>query len=176
MSVAKDIWQWCERRNIFLFASYISSAKNVEADKESRRNDTDTEWSLCPRAFELIRRRYGPFDIDLFATVLSAKCSVYLSWFPDPYAWAVDAFTVSWNNFFFYAFPPFILVTRVLRKIIDEEAEGILVVPELYQNRLLVSDPIIFPPSNDLLSAPFRDHHPAYKTLSLAAGHLSGKR
>ena len=53
------------------------------------------EWSLCPRAFELIRRRYLPFDIDLCATVLNSKGSIYLFWFPDPDAWAVDAFTVS---------------------------------------------------------------------------------
>jgi hypothetical protein len=34
--IAKQIWQWCEKRKIWLFASYIKSKDNKEADKESR--------------------------------------------------------------------------------------------------------------------------------------------
>ncbi|XP_011858590.1 PREDICTED: uncharacterized protein LOC105556128, partial [Vollenhovia emeryi] len=83
-SLAKEIWQWCEARNLFLFASYIASGDNVIADEESRQQVPDTEWSLSSRAFNSILREYGPFDIDLFASVLNAKCSIYVSWFPDP--------------------------------------------------------------------------------------------
>ncbi|XP_011858159.1 PREDICTED: uncharacterized protein LOC105555726 [Vollenhovia emeryi] len=180
-SLAKEIWQWCEARNLFLFASYIASGDNVIADEESRQQVPDTEWSLSSRAFNSILREYGPFDIDLFASVLNAKCSIYVSWFPDPGAWTIDAFTLSWRNFFFYAFPPFILIPRVLRKIVDDRAEGILVVPwwpsqpwfPLF-NRLLISKPLIFSPSKDLLSCPSRSHHPSAENLSLAAGRVSG--
>ncbi|KYN21781.1 hypothetical protein ALC57_05840, partial [Trachymyrmex cornetzi] len=84
---------------------------------------------LSASAFDVIRQRFGQFEIDLFASILNAKCERYLSWFPDPGAWAVDAFTITWNSVFFYAFPPFILITRVLRKIVDESAEGVVVVP-----------------------------------------------
>ena len=38
----------------------------------------------------------------------------------------VDTFTLDWSEFYFYAFPPFILL---LRKIIDDEAEGAVIVP-----------------------------------------------
>ncbi|KYN22429.1 hypothetical protein ALC57_05173 [Trachymyrmex cornetzi] len=181
-ALAKDIWQWCETRNLFLFASYIPPADNFIADEESRRTDTDTEWSLSVLAFDVICQRFGHPEVDLFASTLNAKCECYLSWFPDPGTWAVDAFTIAWGDLPFYAFPPFILISRVLRKIVDDSAEGILVVPwwpsqpwfPLFQ-RLLISEPIIFDPAYDLLSAPLRDHHPAYRTLSLAAGHVSGR-
>lgn len=54
-SLAKSIWQWCESRDIYLFASYISSADNVVANAESRISSTETEWEITPKFFsELI--------------------------------------------------------------------------------------------------------------------------
>lgn len=181
--LARDIWQWCEDRHIFVFASYIASAENIYADAESRRVDTDTEWSLSDEAFNEITREWGPFEVDLFASALNAKCNIYVSWLPDPGSWLVDAFTLSWSDLFFYCFPPFILIPRILRKIIDDRAEGVIVVPRwpsqpwfpLFK-QMLISSPIIFKPSETLLSAPLRDRHPAYKTLFLVAGRLSGRR
>nr|XP_015840264.1 PREDICTED: uncharacterized protein LOC107399100 [Tribolium castaneum] len=32
--VARSLWQWCEARNIWIFASYIESSNNKEADAE----------------------------------------------------------------------------------------------------------------------------------------------
>jgi len=85
-------------------------------------------------------------------------------------------------GFFFYAFPPFILILRVLRKIIADKAEGVMVVPwwpaqpwfPLF-NRLAIDQPIFFNPNVNLLSSPFRDTHPAWSKISLAAARLSGK-
>ncbi|XP_043270419.1 uncharacterized protein [Venturia canescens] len=55
--VAKKIWLWCERRNIWLFASYIQSKSNGEADFESRRLEPETEYALSEQAFRRIRKR-----------------------------------------------------------------------------------------------------------------------
>lgn len=44
--IAKDIWKWCERRNIWIFASYIKSEENSIADFESRRLERETEYEL----------------------------------------------------------------------------------------------------------------------------------
>ena len=44
---------------------------------------------------------------------------------PDSGSIAVDAFILAWEGLFFYAF---ILLLRVLRKIMDDGAMGILVV------------------------------------------------
>lgn len=182
-ALAREIWQWCEERNIVLFSSYIASAENVHADRESRRTDTDTEWSLSNDAFAIIDRKFGPFEVDLFASMLNRKCTLYVSWIPDPDSWVVDAFTLSWSGLKFYAFPPFILIPRVLRKIVNDRAEGIVVVPWWPSQpwfplfcRLLVAEPLIISPSKNLLISPLREHHPAYRNLSLGVGRLSGER
>ncbi|XP_067204258.1 uncharacterized protein [Linepithema humile] len=123
-AIAREIWQWCEDRNIFIFASYIASIENSIADTESRIADPDTEWSLSEGAFQEVLKTFGPFNVDLFASLINNKCDSYVSWFPDPGSIAVDAFTLSWRDFSFYAFPPFILLPRVLRKIVEDEATG----------------------------------------------------
>lgn len=60
--------------------------------------------------------------------ILSAK--KYVLRFPEKEALEVNAFTLSWSNFFFHTFLPFALVFRVLEKIIHEKAVGILVVSD----------------------------------------------
>jgi ribonuclease HI len=42
--IAKRIWKWCEARKLWLLASYIRSKCNVEADFESRREISGSEW------------------------------------------------------------------------------------------------------------------------------------
>lgn len=34
--LARIIWLWCEKRRIWLYASYISFRKNVDADREKQ--------------------------------------------------------------------------------------------------------------------------------------------
>lgn len=104
MSLARQIWIWCEERGINLFASYIASLNNYIADRESRTISLDTEWSLSQNAFLAIQANFGPFDIDLFASNINAKCPIYVSWLPDPGALTVDAFTLSWSGLKFFAF------------------------------------------------------------------------
>ncbi|XP_011866158.1 PREDICTED: uncharacterized protein LOC105561098 [Vollenhovia emeryi] len=125
--IARDIWRWCEEKDLYIFASYIASVDNVIADSESRMPSVDTEWSLSPQAFNRVEEMFGPFEIDLFASLINTKNEIYVSWFPDPGSWAIDAFTLSWDHLYFYAFPPFILLSRVLRKIYDDKATGILI-------------------------------------------------
>ncbi|XP_043482415.1 uncharacterized protein LOC122511321 [Leptopilina heterotoma] len=122
--LCKDIWQWCEKRNLWIFASYIASHENVDADRESRSLPQETEWELAPWAFNKIENTFGPFKIDLFASTANKKCKKFISWKQDPNSYAIDAFTVNWNGFKFYAFPPFSVILRTLQKIITDKAEG----------------------------------------------------
>ncbi|KAI8428150.1 hypothetical protein MSG28_002397 [Choristoneura fumiferana] len=128
--LARQIWQWCEKRNIWLFASYINTKDNVEADKESRRTNPDTEWELSSSAFFRITKELGQPNIDLFASRANAKCPRYISWRKDSDAIGIDAFTMNWSHDFFYAFPPFSVILKCLQKIIHDKATGILVFPE----------------------------------------------
>lgn len=180
--ITRKIWQWCEDRRLFIFASYIKSKDNVEADEESRRINIDTEWELSSIVFDSIVEAFGVFDIDLFATQLNAKCPRYVSWKRDPCAYNIDAFTLDWSEFYFYSFPPFSLILKCLRKIINDKATGVLVVPHWPSQpwfpllrELSVSPPLYFGPSNDIVLSPFRTQHPLCKKLILVAYKLSGK-
>ena len=48
---------------------------------------------------------------------------------PNTGAYSINAFHISWKDLTFYAFPPFCIIQRVLQKITEEEATGILVAP-----------------------------------------------
>lgn len=182
-NIARDIWQWCEKRNLHLFASYIQSSKNVIADSESRQaHNIDTEWELAPYAFQQIIFSFGMPAFDLFASNQNNKCPRYASWKLDPNSEIVDAFTFSWENINFYAFPPFSIISKVLHKIKSDKAEGVVVVPywptqpwyPVWTN-LLKSKALYFKPNKDLLISPFREAHPLHKDLTLMAGKLSSK-
>lgn len=49
--LSKQIWTWCEARNIFIFASYINTADNFKADLLLRNKYTCTEFELHNNAF-----------------------------------------------------------------------------------------------------------------------------
>lgn len=181
-SLTRNIWQWCESRNIWLFASYVNTKENC-ADIESRKVNPDTEWELSNDAFQTIIQLFGYPEIDLFASRSNAKCDVFVSWKPEPDALTVDAFTISWKSKFFYAFPPFSLILKCLRKIIDDEATGILVFPHWPSqawfplvHSLRVSKIHFFNPSKSLLQSHFRDHHPLNAKLTLGVAKLCGRR
>ncbi|KYQ52410.1 hypothetical protein ALC60_08468 [Trachymyrmex zeteki] len=181
--IAKEIWQWCEARNIWLTASYIKSEDNVEADHESRIRNIDTEWELADYAFRRAVETFGYLEVDLSATRCNSKCEKFLSWERDPEAFAVDAFTVNWQPLgLFWAFPPFALILRVLKKIITDQATGIVIVPHWTNqpwfplfSKLLTEKPLLLEPSPNLVLSPCRSiQHPLAKKLSLMVGKLSG--
>lgn len=181
--IARQIWQWCESKNIWVFASYVSSKMNVEADEESRALEPETEFELSDTAFREIVNNYGEPDIDLFATRSNTKCEKYVSWRRDPGSCAVDAFTISWRPYFFYAFPPFSIISRTLQKIKQEKSQGIIVVPDWPSQpwypmiqTLALSKPLLFKPNAQLILSNNREPHPIWRHISLVAVNLSGER
>jgi hypothetical protein len=181
--LTRSIWQWCEARQIWLYASYINTKDNVEADQESRRNP-DIELSLNDTAFQMLVKKFGNPEIDLFASRITAKCVNYISWKPDPDAIAVDAFTVSWKSNFFYAFPPFTLMLKCVQKIINDRATGIMIFPywpsqpwfPLLQ-RLIVSETLYMDPNRHIKQfCCSRTRSQRFNHLTLAAATLSGAR
>lgn len=175
--LTRSIWKWCEERNLWLFASYINTRDNKEADTESRRVNPDTEIQLCTSSFLEITEKFGEPEIDLFASRTNAKCRVYVSWKPDPDALSVDAFTISWKKYYFYCFPPFAIIQKCLQKIVSEQSTGIFVFPywptqvwfPLLSN-IIISD-IIF--LKNSIRSDYRIHLPVQTTL--AAAIVSGK-
>lgn len=181
--LAKQIWQWCREREIWLSVCHIPGSTNVDADTESRNTNSSTEWSLHSDVFADINKMWRPFHVDLFASRLNFKVSTYASWKPDPGAKYVNAFYMSWNEHYFYAFPPFSVIAACLQKIDQDQATGVLVVP-IWQTQpwfttllhLLVDYPLRLPQSNHLLMQPHNGAlHPLRKKLNLMACKLSGR-
>ena len=128
--ITRKIWDWCLERNIWLSAAYLPSEENVVADKMSRISHHNSEWSLNGEIFNRITSIFGKPEIDLFASRLNYKCDRYVAWQPDPFAEAVDAFSLNWGNMgLIYIFPPFCLMSRVLQKIDLEKADAIVIAP-----------------------------------------------
>ena len=179
---SKQIQGWFEQRNIWVFATYISFQENSETDAESRSLKSNTEFKLTERAFYKVISELGIPEIDLFATRANAKCGGYVSWKIDPAFVASDAFTIPWSAEFFYAFPPFSLILRVLQKIKQEKATGIVIVPNwpaqpwfpTFQS-MLSSKPVLLRADTNV-SLPFDREKPSFwRKLILVAGILSGK-
>ena len=177
------IWEWAQFNDNWVTATHIPGILNTEADKESRQQETRTEWMLNKTSFKNIQKELSFFpNIDLFASRLNKQVPCFISYRPDPECVAVDAFTQSWTGLDFYAFPPFICIPKVLQKIWNDQAFGILIVPD-WPNQLwysqfeeLIVKEIILPPRPDLLVLPTtQSTHPLHKNLSLRAALVSGK-
>ena len=78
-----------------------------------------SDWILNPRIFNKIQQKWGPLEVDMFASRLTAQLKRFFSWRPDPEAEALDAFNQNWGNLQgrSYANPPWNLVGRVLNRV-----------------------------------------------------------
>ena len=182
--IAYDIWDWCVNNNSWLTATHIAGVENIEADKESRLFNDRTEWTLKREIFAQIITHWGTPEIDLFATRINTQLPKFVSWKPDPASCFVDAFTISWNSLYFYAFPPFCQIHRCLQKILEEQVpQGIVILP-LWPTqvwwpqlvKMLIAIPFVLPKQEDLLSLSHspRTLHPLRRKLTMLACLLSG--
>ena len=95
-ALAKEIWFWCIKNNIWLSAAHIAGKRNL-ADSPSRQFNDRIEWSLTTSVFHDLCKKFGKPDIDLFASMLNTKLPQFCSWKPDPNSSYVDAFTLDWK-------------------------------------------------------------------------------
>ena len=66
--------------------------------------------------------------MDLFASHLNYQFTPYCSLKRDPHCFHVDCFTLDWNNWRAYAFPPFCLLNRCLVKIESDRVKDIVMI------------------------------------------------
>ena len=115
--LAKEIWTYCTDQKILLSAVHAPGKDNNTADYMSRLLNENTEWRLAPFVFHKIVNLFKVTpEIDLFASALNHQVPKYISWNPDQEAFAIDAFSISWANIKFYAFPPFSLIGDSISK------------------------------------------------------------
>ena len=123
-------------------------------------------------------------EIDLFASRLSNQLPSYYSWKSDPNSLGTDALQQKWYHMSLYAFPPFALIHKVLKKVEEEKVSPLIIVtptwrtqswyPELL--RLSIGNPIILPLKEDLLKGPQNQQPPLIQnqTMQLAVWVVSG--
>ena len=174
-TIAKSIWFWAKKHNVWLTASHIAGTENTIADAESRKFNDQVEWQLNKDIFCDICELWGDPQIDLFASRLNSQLKRFCSWKPDPDASFIDAFSIDWSDFKCYLFPPFSLLGRCVQKILKDKTTVILVAP-LWPTQawftlvmqMLIDTPILIMARTDLLTLPYKDTvHPLNKTWNL---------
>jgi hypothetical protein len=116
-SVALEINNWFEEREIDLYATYLPGKSNFVADAESRKQLSTGEWKLSTLAFVKIQQVWQ-MKVDIFVSSWNTQLPIFISWLPYPGAWMTDAFTLNWKNVRSYSFSPFSLIPRCLSKLI----------------------------------------------------------
>ena len=178
--ISRNVWKWEEHRKIWLSAAHIPGTGNCTADNDSREFDDSTEWMVSDLVFKTITDLFGTPAIDLFATRLNHKLPIYVSWKPDPYSVSTNAFSVSWSQSYVYCFPPFSVIWKVLKKIRDDTAEAIMIVPHWPTQswfpaaiQMCIAQPLVFG-SQHLKLPGTAKKHPLSPKLELLALHVSG--
>ena len=118
----------------------------------------------------------GPVDLDLFAFRLCQQIPQYISSQPDPHAWMVDAFQIDWIHLKAYAFPPFVLVGRMLAKAMRVKCTLIIITlvwpSQTWYTKLFTmstQDPIFIPPFPNLLTYSNQNEQPLCQDQTLAS-------
>jgi len=148
-------------------ARHIPGKLNVWADRLSRRDQVaHTEWALHPDVFNSLWTVWEKPMVDLFATSLNHKLSLYVSPIPDDCAMGVDAMSMDWTNLYAYAFPPSALIPKVISKIKRTSCRVVLIAPKWPDRpwypellELTPEPPIQLPHRSDLLKQP---HCPSF--------------
>ena len=118
----------------------------------------------------------------MFASNINYQFHTYFSNKADPKAKAVDSFTVCWHSLKFYAFPLFSVISRTLKKIKAEKAEGILVVPYWPNQvwfpvlfKMLINLPVLITSRKNLLKLPQYPElvHLVWRKIDIVVCHLS---
>ena len=181
--IAIKLWQWCLDRHITITAKYLPGIEN-DADYISRHHTDSADWKLLPLIFQTLQQA-GPVltNFDLFASRTNHQLPQYASWHPDPQAAHTDAFQLDWSVMIPYAFPPFALIGRCVRKMCRQKVQWMMLITPLWKGQpwfpLLLkhsaATPCLLPLLPDLLLGPTGEQHPlvAADNLQLVAWWLS---
>lgn len=95
-----------------------SSWKQRAKGRAAWRNLISPKWNSHCRPRRLIWSWWWCMcsHIDRFASKLNAQIKTFVAWKPHPMAKFVDAFTINWSQFFFNAFPLFVLFPDVCKR------------------------------------------------------------
>ncbi len=112
--LARHLLLWSRKHLRSLRAIHILGLLNRTADELSRAAHPG-EWRLHPQTVQLIWRRFGLAQVDLFASLETSHCQLFYSL--TDWTLGTDALTHSWpRGLRKYAFPPVSLLAQTLCK------------------------------------------------------------
>uniref|UniRef100_A0A7E4ZXN2 RNase H type-1 domain-containing protein n=1 Tax=Panagrellus redivivus TaxID=6233 RepID=A0A7E4ZXN2_PANRE len=131
-----EITNLVRQHQLQIFLKWIPRELNKLADSASREVDFD-DWQIRPELFETWNRKYGPCNVDRFATHLTNKLPVFWSKYPCPGASGVDSLSVYWSEArglrcsdVNWCVPPEDLLIPCITHIMSHPCRGILVMPD----------------------------------------------
>ena len=151
MTLALNMWDWCQERDILVIASRIPGRDNVSADKESREFTDMSEWKLNPI-----------YNYSAFSTELSDRP-------------ICESSNQSTRGLHQLETRPGSHPHRCLHHKLGYSTELRLPPPTPLRLRLLISQPVLLPNSPTLLTDPtdLNRVHPMYPRLHVAVFHIS---
>lgn len=113
-NIAKRILKLLALSKATISFEWVPRAENVEADEASRILDID-DWEVRENIFVFLTRKWGEPLIDLFASVHTSKCNLFIGkvWSGDTRQVGVNAFNREnwhhWKSFAWIVPPPHLL-------------------------------------------------------------------
>ena len=144
----------------------------------------ELEWMLCPKSLHIALEisKFNP-EADMFASNINYQFHTYFSYKADPKTKPLGSFTVSWHSLKFYAFQPFSVIFRVLKKIKAEKVEGMLVMPYWPSQawltvlfKMLIDIPILITSRKNALKLSHYPElmYPMWRKIDIVVCHLAG--
>ena len=129
LKIAKEIIQHCEKVNASIKATYIPGVENILADALSRVEDHHGLILRKETFIQLLKKHQ--LQIDCFATEENTKLKRFYSMKPTKKAEGMDFFAQQPKKTeMLYLFPPINQIGRTLRKIYNEDLQGVIIVPK----------------------------------------------
>ena len=182
-SLARELLLLARDWHIFLLVKHIPGDRNALADLLSRKDKVvHTAWTLVQSVVDTIFNIWDNPNVDLFATRLINRLPVFVSPMADPLAVDVDAMSITWRGMFAYAFPPFVMLGRVIDKILHDHPCDLILIAPKWPNQswyarllaLVIDFPLALPLRKDLLSQPhYHQRHQSLQAVCLHAWRLS---
>lgn len=123
LDLAMQLLTWAECNVASLTAIHLKGSQNLLAALLSRRKVVEVEWSLNQEVFLMVTGVWGYPQVDLFASKQNAKVLIFFTLHREDQARGLDPFAHPWDYPLCYAFPPFQLISLVLRKFREEATD-----------------------------------------------------
>ena len=128
--ITESMHTFCHERGITLTAEYLPGEENTRADTLSRLQADMSESRLDKTLFEAANRRWGPYTLDAFASMVNCQTPRYVSYRADPTCLYTDYLSrTAPTGENVWAFPPFCLIGRLLAKVARERSTISICVP-----------------------------------------------